>query len=453
MANTVTLKRSATASKVPLTTDLQLGELAINTYDGKLYTKKDNGTASIVEIGGGSGGSGTVTSVSTGTGLTGGPVTTTGTISLANTAVTAGSYTNANITVDGQGRLTAASTGSGGGLTHFVESESAAGTNAVVPVDALTATDASFTNIDVALVAKGQGATLAHIPNGLTSGGNKRGIFATDWQKSRANAAGVASGTYSTISGGAANSASGNYSFVGSGQNNTASTGTHATVCGGYINAASATYAFVGGGTNNTASGGQASVLGGDNNAASGFVSSIVGGKNGVANSDFGFIGGGNRGTSRGIAGYTVFPASNIPIADSAGITQTALLLLATQTTNATATVLTSNLSAAAATNQVTLPNNSAYYFRGSVIAGVTGAGNSKSWTFEGAIKRGASAGTTAIVGTVIINTIAQDAGASAWSIAITANTTLGCIAVTVTGAAATTIRWVAKIETTEMTY
>jgi len=56
MANTFKLKRSAVQGRVPTTGDLQLGELALNTYDGKLYAKKDNGTASIVEIGAGGGG-------------------------------------------------------------------------------------------------------------------------------------------------------------------------------------------------------------------------------------------------------------------------------------------------------------------------------------------------------------------------------------------------------------
>lgn len=48
-------KRSAVSGKVPALTDLQLGELAINTFDGKLYMRKDNGTASIIEVGGASG--------------------------------------------------------------------------------------------------------------------------------------------------------------------------------------------------------------------------------------------------------------------------------------------------------------------------------------------------------------------------------------------------------------
>jgi hypothetical protein len=53
MAQTIKLKRSATSGAIPTTSNLALGEVAINTYDGKMYIKKDvGGTESIVEIGG-----------------------------------------------------------------------------------------------------------------------------------------------------------------------------------------------------------------------------------------------------------------------------------------------------------------------------------------------------------------------------------------------------------------
>lgn len=47
--NKIIIKRSSVPAKVPLTTDLQLGELAINTNDGVLYFKKNDGVEAIVK--------------------------------------------------------------------------------------------------------------------------------------------------------------------------------------------------------------------------------------------------------------------------------------------------------------------------------------------------------------------------------------------------------------------
>ena len=51
MSTLIKLRRSAVAGRVPTTSQLELGELAINTADGKIYIKRDvGGTESIVEF-------------------------------------------------------------------------------------------------------------------------------------------------------------------------------------------------------------------------------------------------------------------------------------------------------------------------------------------------------------------------------------------------------------------
>jgi hypothetical protein len=344
------------------------------------------------------------------------------------------------------------------------------GVNTTVPVTEIRELPIGVPNMDIALLAKGTGATLAQVPDGTIAGGNKRGPGATDWQKVRDSASQVASAQNGTIAGGSYNTASGSTRFaptVGGGERNIASAD-YATVAGGTSNLASGTYSFVGGGasntaqtnthatvcggSSNTASGQYSLIAGGSNNAASSVHACIVGGENNTANATHSFIAGGRRGFTRSIVGYHVFPACNIPLSNSQGATQSALLLLARQTTDATATVLTSNTSAASTTNQVILPNNAAYSFSGEVIAGVTAAGNTARWTIDGAIKRGANAASTAMVGTPTVTMTHFDAGAATWVVAVTADTTNGGIKVEVTGALATTIRWVCRINTTEMT-
>lgn len=51
MAQVIKVKQSSVAGKVPTTAQLQLGELALNTTDGKLYFKKNvSGSESILTV-------------------------------------------------------------------------------------------------------------------------------------------------------------------------------------------------------------------------------------------------------------------------------------------------------------------------------------------------------------------------------------------------------------------
>ena len=342
---------------------------------------------------------------------------------------------------------------------------SAAVTTQSGTMNATTAVTLSGSNANIKVGQLIQGTSINNAPHTYVAA-----ISGTSLTLSQ-NASGSSTSTLSfytphgVVVGGGNNQATGAYSFIGGGgdagtasQRNIAS-GDWSVVAGGTNNTASGLASFVAGGgtfgsvgSGNLASGTSSSILGGWSNISSGTGSTVVGGNNNTSNGSR-TTALGSLATTRGIAGMFAMQACNSPISQTGGINQASLLILARQTTDATATVLASDSSAASGTNQVILPNNSAYYFKVSVIAGVTGAGNTKAWTLEGAIKRGANAGTTAIVGTVTTNIVAADAGASTWTVTATADTTNGGLAITFTGQAATTIRVVAKCETAEMTF
>tara|TARA_A100001011_G_scaffold42571_1_gene40170 strand:+ start:2795 stop:3622 length:828 start_codon:yes stop_codon:yes gene_type:complete len=51
MATLIQFKRSSTQNSVPAVSDLSVGELAVNTYHGRFYTEKNDGSAAVVEVG------------------------------------------------------------------------------------------------------------------------------------------------------------------------------------------------------------------------------------------------------------------------------------------------------------------------------------------------------------------------------------------------------------------
>lgn len=232
--------------------------------------------------------------------------------------------------------------------------------------------------------------------------------------------------------------ASGADSLAGAITNNTTSYGASGanSVAMGYLAKANNSYATVSGGASNVASGYHSTVIGGSSNLADNIGSTVLGGR---------------YGTTRGIRGAAVFGGYGNQITATQGTSQSGLYILAEQTTDATATALkTDNQSSSSTANQIVLPNGGAYAFTGTIVGREAASSGTEcaAWKVEGLIRREANAGSTVLVNssTTVLN------NAPSWGMALSADTTNGALAITVTGAAKT-IRWVGTITTTELTF
>jgi len=186
-------------------------------------------------------------------------------------------------------------------------------------------------------------------------------------------------------------------------------------------------------------------------NSRARFSRSIALGYNAYSNADNAIALGENSRSD--VKGKIAF--SNFVIAPtySQGSAQRGQYILGCQTSDATATTMTSdNSSTAAFNNQVLLHDHEAVAFEILLVGRQDGTDGSAcaAWKMMGLINRASGAANTTLVNsstTVIDNT-------PSWGTpALSADTTNGCLKVQVTGAASTDIAWVATVTTSELTH
>jgi len=129
------------------------------------------------------------------------------------------------------------------------------------------------------------------------------------------------------------------------------------------------------------------------------------------------------------------------------GDAQGGSFVLVADTTDATATVLTSNNGTASSTNQIVAASDTCITFDGTITAMQNGAQAYASWRIEGLLVNDGGTTTLANSATTVIS------NSSSWGMALSADNTNNALAITCTGEAAHNIRWVANIRTSEVTY
>jgi hypothetical protein len=140
---------------------------------------------------------------------------------------------------------------------------------------------------------------------------------------------------------------------------------------------------------------------------------------------------------------------------NSSGKIQTGYYLLSGDTIQSTSPVdLTTDGSGnIAANNQITLVDESAIQFKGTIVAKEINTDNTPKiavWEIKGTAFRGVGNTTTSLV-SLVTPTLIDSTTSTTWQVSISTENNIGCILLQVQGTAEQQIRWVAKIETIEV--